>query len=202
MLLRASRCVRVHGARAHSSASRPVNVRVGVAVTIFPRFACGRVDTSAILLIKRGTPPGEGLWCFPGGKQELGETLAAAAEREALEETGVKVCVMDVVCPAYTATDVIYKDADGCLTYHYAIVHVLSHVSAVQNGDLPAAVHADDASEARWFSTLAPGSAADSTWRGLTSLHEVEAAGLLVPHVLDVVAKARRVVAFDAQTLQ
>ena len=43
----------------------------------------------AVLLVKRGKPPGKGLWSLPGGKVEFGETLAQAALREVREETGI-----------------------------------------------------------------------------------------------------------------
>jgi 8-oxo-dGTP pyrophosphatase MutT (NUDIX family) len=39
-----------------------------------------------------------GVWyCFPGGGQEPGETLAAAAQRECLEETGLAVAVDEMI---------------------------------------------------------------------------------------------------------
>jgi ADP-ribose pyrophosphatase YjhB (NUDIX family) len=44
-----------------------------------------------LLLIRRGHDPGRGLWSLPGGRVEAGETLAAAVEREVLEETGLAV---------------------------------------------------------------------------------------------------------------
>lgn len=49
---------------------------------------CPRGDN--ILLVKRAFPPGKGLWGLPGGFIELNETPEIAAERELLEETGLK----------------------------------------------------------------------------------------------------------------
>jgi ADP-ribose pyrophosphatase YjhB (NUDIX family) len=46
-------------------------------------------DLRRVLLVKRKYPPGEGTWGLPMGFAELGETIAAAALRELLEETGV-----------------------------------------------------------------------------------------------------------------
>jgi thiamine-phosphate pyrophosphorylase len=51
----------------------------------------------AVLLVQRGREPNRGRWSFPGGKIEAGETARRAAEREALEETGLRVRVLDVV---------------------------------------------------------------------------------------------------------
>lgn len=47
----------------------------------------------AVLLIQRGTEPGKGLWSLPGGRVELGETMAEAVVREFQEEVG-----LDAVC--------------------------------------------------------------------------------------------------------
>ncbi|KZL18836.1 RNA pyrophosphohydrolase [Pseudovibrio axinellae] len=45
------------------------------------------VHNNQVLLIKRGLPPGEGLWAFPGGKVMPLESPEQAARRELLEET-------------------------------------------------------------------------------------------------------------------
>ncbi|MDV6013879.1 NUDIX domain-containing protein [Haloechinothrix sp. LS1_15] len=49
-------------------------------------------DTGRILLIKRATDPGEGLWSVPGGRVHPGESDAKALVRELREETGLDVC--------------------------------------------------------------------------------------------------------------
>jgi len=43
------------------------------------------------LLVRRGRAPAKGLYAFPGGRVEAGETLEQAVRREVLEETGASI---------------------------------------------------------------------------------------------------------------
>ena len=67
----------------------PTKPVVGVAAVVW------REDR--ILLIRRAKAPRAGEWSLPGGRQELGETVAEAARREVSEETGLDVIVLGVV---------------------------------------------------------------------------------------------------------
>ena len=55
------------------------------------------VRQGSILLIRRGSPPGEGLWSVPGGRVQRGESLVDAVRRELQEETGLDGEVGDAV---------------------------------------------------------------------------------------------------------
>jgi 8-oxo-dGTP diphosphatase len=48
-------------------------------------------DGDAFLLIKRARPPAKGLYAFPGGRVDPGETPSEAAAREVMEETGLEI---------------------------------------------------------------------------------------------------------------
>ena len=50
-----------------------------------------------VLLIRRGKAPRMGEWSIPGGRMEMGETVAAAALRELREETGVEAELLGLI---------------------------------------------------------------------------------------------------------
>jgi ADP-ribose pyrophosphatase YjhB (NUDIX family) len=48
-------------------------------------------DAGELILLRRGIEPGRGSWAQPGGFLEVDETVAEAAARETIEETGLVV---------------------------------------------------------------------------------------------------------------
>lgn len=93
-----------------------------------------------VLLVRRANPPDAGRWGLPGGKINHGESIAQAAVREVLEETGVHT----VAGPVFTAVD-CFDMRQGRLHQHFILIAVLCrYISGI-----PAA--ADDALDARWF---------------------------------------------------
>ncbi len=75
-----------------------------------------------VLLQKRGD---SGLWGFPGGAIELGESPQAAAVREVEEETGLKVSVGELI-GVYTDPDMRYPSGDQaqsiCMAFELHLV--------------------------------------------------------------------------------
>lgn len=110
----------------------PATPQVGVGAVVF--------RNGAVLLVQRRNPPCSNEWAIPGGKVHLGETLQQAAEREILEETGIRIKAGE---PVY-AFDLIERDANGDVQWHYAIIDLQAEY-------LGGEVHAgDDAAAAAW----------------------------------------------------
>jgi 8-oxo-dGTP diphosphatase len=111
----------------------PLRPLIGVGVVVW--------HGERVLLIRRGKSPRVGQWSLPGGALELGETVAAAARREVLEETGLAVEVGEVLA----VVDLIEREGER-VRYHYTLVDF----SAEAPG--PDLRPGGDAADARWFS--------------------------------------------------
>lgn len=115
------------------SRSYPDRPHVGVGVVVW--------WGDNFLLIRRGKPPNKGQWSLPGGAQHLGETVAEAARREIMEETGLLVEVTALV----DVVDGIRRDATGRVEFHYTLVDMLAESGSGE------AVAGDDAEAVAWF---------------------------------------------------
>lgn len=101
----------------------------------FVGVGCVVVRDRALLMVRRGKEPAKGLWSLPGGQLEHGESLADAAAREVLEETGLKVKVSDLLG--------VYEALGDT---HYVVLDYIGE--AVGGAAEPTA--GEDAAEARW----------------------------------------------------
>jgi ADP-ribose pyrophosphatase YjhB (NUDIX family) len=92
-------------------------------------------------MIQRGHAPLLGEWSIPGGMLELGETVRQGTEREALEETSLRVRATELL----GVFDRVVLDDLNRILYHYVLIDFRCEVVA---GELQAA---GDAADARWF---------------------------------------------------
>ncbi|TCD14270.1 NUDIX hydrolase [Oricola cellulosilytica] len=110
--------------------------RPSIAVSVVARDPA----TGLFLLVRRGLPPAQGLWAFPGGKVGFGETLLEAAQREFHEETGL--CLRNTRFHRFLE---LMADGSGDDPAHHFVL-------AVHRADASGEpVAGDDAAEASWF---------------------------------------------------
>ncbi|HEX9908889.1 MAG TPA: NUDIX hydrolase [Thermoplasmata archaeon] len=100
------------------------------------------IKNGKILVVKRAFAPGAGKWSIPGGLVEVGEKLSEACSRETLEETGLKVDVLELI----NVFDMIERDDEKRIKYHYVLVDFL--VKPVGGEEKPSA----EVTEMRWVS--------------------------------------------------
>ncbi|MFQ5695041.1 MAG: NUDIX hydrolase [Terriglobia bacterium] len=96
------------------------------------------VRDGCVLLVQRAHEPLAGQWSLPGGVVEAGETLTEAVRRELLEETGLRVRVLELV----ETLDRISRDGSGRVRYHYVILDYLCEADrgeAMPGSDVQAA---------------------------------------------------------------
>ncbi len=122
-----------------------------------------------LLLVRRINPPSQDMFAFPGGRGEPGETPADTALRELQEETGIVARRPQL----FATYDLPSRDSAGQLTSHF-----LLSVFLVEADEQAAALAADDAADAGWFTLEeirrlpAPESVVECAERLLGQLHE------------------------------
>ncbi len=103
------------------------------------------IQSGHVLLIKRRSMPGKGLWALPGGFKNPTETFLQAAMRELKEETKIKVPL-----PALIGN--ITGDMEADEPHRSERGTVVSKVYKIElpAGPLPKVKGSDDAEEAKW----------------------------------------------------
>jgi ADP-ribose pyrophosphatase YjhB (NUDIX family) len=97
-------------------------------------------DASEILLIRRTD---NGNWALPGGAVDLGESVAQAAVRETLEESGIECAITGIVGIYSDPRHVILYTSNGEARQEFSIVLT---ARAVSGQPTPSS----ESSEARW----------------------------------------------------
>lgn len=117
------------------SKRRLVCIDCGFIHYINPRPVAGALpvrDDGSILLIRRAIEPSKGLWVFPGGYMDIGETAEEAAVRETREEANLAVEALNLL-GVYTRLE------PGVVV----IVYTARAIGEASAGD--------EAAEVRWF---------------------------------------------------
>jgi ADP-ribose pyrophosphatase YjhB (NUDIX family) len=99
------------------------------------------VRDDRLLVVRRSTPPAQGVYTLPGGVVEVGETLTQAIAREVLEETGLTI--EPVALAGFR--EAIVRDGDDRVERHFVI---LCFAARWQGGE---PVLNEELSEAHWL---------------------------------------------------
>lgn len=97
---------------------------------IVPAVSVAVLRDRAIMLVRRGRAPSKGLYAFPGGRVETGESLEDAARRELMEETGI---VVGTLVPLREI--VIDSRAEGASVYRLTVFGALYAGGEPTSGD-------------------------------------------------------------------
>ncbi len=82
------------------------------------------LEDGKLVLVRRGVEPALGRWSIPGGAVELGEAVRDAALREAKEECGLDIELIDD--RPMDVFDNLTMDENGRLRYHYLLLQFLA----------------------------------------------------------------------------
>jgi 8-oxo-dGTP diphosphatase len=98
------------------------------------------LEEGKVLLGKRKNSHGAGCWSFPGGHLEMFETWEHCAEREAFEETGLKIRNTKFI----GVTNDIFQEEKK----HYITIFIMADYDSGN----PMVMEPDKCDEWRWFS--------------------------------------------------
>lgn len=96
-----------------------------------------------VLLLLRKNIPAKGLWFFPGGSIQKGESPLEAATRELREETGIDSKSLEYV----GVRSVLFREDD---------IHALSFVFRLVLNDIPKVTLDDESSQYKWCNFTDP----------------------------------------------
>lgn len=89
----------------HQSVNRPSTAETQQAAAPVKAVSAAILHEGRFLLVRRGRAPGRGLYAFPGGRVEDGETLVEAVRREVMEEASAQISAIEHIVDLEIASD-------------------------------------------------------------------------------------------------